>query len=170
MNLPVPTVHLICGPSGAGKTTYARRLCAELGAVHFSIDEWMMTLFSPDAPAVPDWNWITRRVGRAEAQIVAMTNQLGRLTIPSVLDLGFLSRDQRERVAGAVVAAGCAPSLHVLDIDPAERWRRVEARNAEKGETFRLAVTRPMFDFVERLWQPPSPEEMAALNGLAVAT
>lgn len=169
MNPPATTVHLICGPSGAGKTTYARRLCGQLGAVHFSIDDWMMTLFSPDAPAQPDWNWVVDRVGRSEAQIIAMTLQLGRLRVPSVLDLGFLGRDQRARVATALSAAGLSPKLHVFDIDAEERWRRVEARNVEKGETYRLAVSRPMFDFVERLWQRPSSEEMASLDGMTLA-
>src|SRR5689334_16988583 len=43
-------VHLICGSTGAGKTTYARRLADEIGAVVFSIDEWMAALFWMDAP------------------------------------------------------------------------------------------------------------------------
>ena len=94
-----------------------------------------------------------------------MTVQLGRLNIPSVHDLGFLGRDQRERVTGAARAAGLATRLHILDLDREERWRRVAARNAEKGETYRLTVTRPMFDFVDRLWQPPSDDEMAAVGG-----
>ncbi|MBL8572013.1 MAG: hypothetical protein JNK84_23300 [Phreatobacter sp.] len=114
---------------------------------------------------MPDWNWIAERVGRSEAQIVAMAIRLGRLNVSSVLDLGFLGRDQRDRVARGVAGAGLAPRLHVLDVDPGERWRRVEARNARQGETFSLAVTRPMFDFVERLWQRPTPQEMAALDG-----
>lgn len=168
MPLPTPPVHLICGPSGAGKTTYSRKLCDEIGGVHFSIDDWMMTLFAPDAPPTPDWNWVVDRVGRSEAQIVAMTIQLGRLKVPSVHDLGFLGRDQRARVAQAVRAAGLAVRMHVFDIDAGERWRRVEARNAEQGDTYRLAVTRPMFDFVDRLWERPSSEEMAAFDGLLV--
>lgn len=169
MDRAATTVHFICGPVGAGKTTYALKLCEAHGAVHFSIDEWMVTLFSADTPPMPDWNWVVERVGRSEAQIVAMAIRLGRLNVPSVLDLGFLGRDQRDRVARVVTGAGLVPRLHVLDIDPGERWRRVEARNAQRGETYRLAVTRPMFDFIEQLWQRPSPEEMAALDGRMLA-
>lgn len=165
MHRSAPLVHLVCGPSGAGKTTYARRLRDDIGGVHFSIDDWMTTLFAADAPPVPDWNWVVDRVQRNESQIIAMTVQLGRLNIPSVHDLGFLGRDQRVRVAGAARAAGLATRLHILDLDREERWRRVAARNAEKGETYRLTVTRPMFDFVDRLWQPPSDDEMAAVGG-----
>lgn len=39
--------------------------------------------------------------------------------------------------------------LHYLDVPVEERWRRVERRNAERGEIFRLEFTRQMFDFVE---------------------
>ena len=72
-------------------------------------------------------------------------------------------------VAINMLAAGLAVQLHFIDVDVEERWRRVENRNAEKGETFRLAVTRPMFDFIETIWQPPDADEMAALNGRRVA-
>ena len=50
-----------------------------------------------------------------------------------------------------------------------ERWQRVSGRNDAQGETYRVTVTRPMFDFIESSWQPPSPDEMAALGGVRVA-
>jgi predicted kinase len=55
-----------------------------------------------------------------------------------------------------------------LDVPAEERWRRVETRNTRKGETYQLGfdVTREMFDFVERLWEPPTHAEMIAYNGV----
>lgn len=98
--------------------------------------------------------------------MVATALQLGRLGTPSILDLGLQRADQRQRVAAAVMADGLTVHLHFLDVDAAERWRRVEGRNHEQGETFRLTVTRPMFDLIETIWQPPAADEMAALNGV----
>jgi predicted kinase len=161
-------IHLICGSVGAGKTTYALALSNRLGAMHLSIDDWMVTLFSPDMPQPLDWGWITERVARCERQIVAMALQLGRLGVPSILDLGLLRADDRQRVAIQATAAKLTVQLHFVDVDPTERWRRVSMRNIERGETFRLTVTRNMFDFIEKLWQPPTAEEMAALNGIRV--
>jgi predicted kinase len=158
-------IHLVCGSTGAGKSTYSGKLAGQLGALHLSIDDWMVTLFSPDKPERPDWQWIDERATRCERQIVTTALQLGRLGVPSILDLGLQRADQRRRVAAPALAAGLAVHLHVLDIDVAERWRRVEERNAEKGETYRLTVTRPMFDFIDTIWQPPDANEMAALNG-----
>ena len=42
-------VILTCGKLGCGKTTYAKRLCAERGAVLLSADELMLALFGQDA-------------------------------------------------------------------------------------------------------------------------
>lgn len=162
-------IHLVCGSTGAGKTTYAGKLSRQLGAMHLSIDDWMVTLFSPDMPQALDWAWIGERVARCERQIAATALQLGRLRVPSILDLGLLRTDDRRRVAALATGAGLTVHLHFLDIDAAERWRRIEGRNNERGETFRLTVTRAMFDFIETIWQPPTADEMAALNGVRVA-
>ena len=58
--------------------------------------------------------------------------------------------------------------LHHLDVDAEERWLRVQRRNVERGDTYRLEVTREMFDFVETLWEPPMDAEFARLNGIRI--
>ncbi|WP_425069318.1 AAA family ATPase [Reyranella sp.] len=162
-------IHLICGSTGAGKTSYANRLRQQLGALHLSIDDWMVTLFAADRPSQGSWSWIEERALRCERQMLATALQLGRAGLPSILDLGLQRADQRRRVAEQVVSAGIRVRLHFLDVDAGERWRRVEARNEQQGETFRLKVTRPMFDFIETIWQSPTAEEMSALDGVRIA-
>lgn len=162
-------IHLVCGSTGAGKTTYANELRQKLGALHLSIDDWMVTLFAPDTPPQPGWPWIEERVRRCERQIVVTALALARSGVPSVLDLGLQQADQRRRVAERATAAGVGVRLHFLDVDATERWRRVEARNEQQGETYRVKVTRPMFDFIETIWQPPTPEEMSAFDGVRIA-
>jgi predicted kinase len=80
------TLHLICGSTGTGKTTYAMALSEKLGAVHFSIDEWMVNLYGPDAPQPPDWAWISTRVSRCRDLIAAMALQTARRNVPVVLE------------------------------------------------------------------------------------
>jgi hypothetical protein len=72
-------------------------------------------------------------------------------------------------VADALRAGGVSPRLHLLDPGSEERWRRVSARNDMTGETYRVTVTRPMFDFIDSIWQPPTPKEMDALDGIDVS-
>jgi predicted kinase len=156
------TLHLVCGSTGAGKTTYALRLVQELGAVHFSIDDWMVRLFGPDMSLQRGWPWISERVARCESLIMDSALALGRRDVSSILDLAFLRADLRQGVTRQAEAAGLARRLHFLDVPAEERWRRVCARNAAKGETYRVTVTRPMFDFIESMWQAPTADEMAA--------
>jgi predicted kinase len=40
-----PVAHIIIGFIGSGKTTFARKLEKETGAVRFTKDEWMVRVF-----------------------------------------------------------------------------------------------------------------------------
>jgi len=148
---------------GAGKTTHALKLVREGGGVHFSIDDWMVRLFGPDQPTHPHWPWIAERVARCESLIFDQAVEIGRQGVSSILDLAFLRADRRNAIASQATAAGLGVRLHFLDVPAEERWRRVCARNQARGETYRVTVSRPMFDFIESIWQPPTRAEMAAL-------
>jgi predicted kinase len=163
-------IHLVCGSTGAGKTTYANRLSGEAGGVVFSIDQWMTALFWMDSPSPIQVEWSMERVRRCNDQIWTVAAQVAARGTPCILDLGFTRLKERSEITRLARAAGLAVQLHVLDVPVEERWRRVQSRNAEKGETHQLqfAVTREMFDFVETLWEPPDDREMAACDGILV--
>jgi predicted kinase len=165
-----PIIYLICGSTGAGKTTYAIRLSDTVGAVRFSIDEWMARLFWMDTPKPIDVAWARERVKRCYDQIWTTAMQVATRGVSCVLDLGLGQRSERARLADLATAAGLSVELHFLDVPAGERWRRVEARNAEKLGTYQLPfdVTREMFDFVERTWEAPTDAEMVRLNGVMV--
>ena len=162
-------IHLVCGSTGAGKTTYATRLRQQLGGLHLSIDDWMVNLFAADKPAQPSWPWIEERLRRCERQVLTTALELAHAGMPSILDLGLQRIEQRQRVAERASAAGIGVRLYFLDVGAKERWRRVEQRNTQQGKTFRMKVSRPMFDFIETIWQPPTDEEMSAFDGVRIA-
>jgi predicted kinase len=164
--MTTPFWHLICGSTGAGKTSYAAPLAQRLGGVHFSIDDWMARLFWMDSPQPIQFEWTIERVRRCEDQIVQTALALAARGVPAILDLGFSAAEHRARIAAIGRAAGVEAALHLVDVPADERWRRVQVRNAERGETWRLEVTREMFDFMEDRWEPPTDAEMAALNGV----
>jgi len=163
-------IHLICGSTGAGKTTYALRLCRALGAVRFSIDEWMATLFWPDSPQPIQADWAMQRVARCNAQIWDIARQVAGCGTPCVLDLGLGQKASRTDFVALAREAGLSVQLHYLEVSAEERWRRVQRRNAEKGPTYQLDfdITRDMFDFVESIFEPPDEAEMAAADGVRV--
>jgi len=61
-------VILVCGPVGAGKTTYSMALAKEKDAIRFSIDPWMQTLFTKDMKSL-DYEWMLERVERCDQPI-----------------------------------------------------------------------------------------------------
>lgn len=165
----MPTsIHLVTGSTGAGKTTYALALAERERALRFSIDEWMTSLFAADQPEPIQFEWMMDRVNRCEAQMWAMTVQAAARDIPVVIDCGLTREAHRAKWAQLALSAGVPVRLHHLDVDAEERWKRVEGRNRERGPTFRLEVTREMFDFVETLWEPPSDAEVRRLNGIRI--
>ncbi len=158
------TIHLLCGSTGAGKTTLALEMQEIHSAMLFSVDDWMVSLFAPDLKNPMDWNWISERALRCENQMVVIACGLAAIGVSSVLDIGLLRASRRSEVVGAIRANECACHTHYLEVDAAERWRRIQQRNAEKGDTFRLTITREMFEFIETLWEPPTKGELSRLN------
>ncbi len=168
--MPKPMIHLVAGSTGAGKTTFSMKLADEQGALRLSIDEWMTALFGPDQPAQIEFAWMMERVNRCEAVMWTVAADAARRGLSSIIDCGLTRADHRRKWADLAREAGLPVVLHHLDVPVEERWGRVEQRNTEQGETYRLTVTREMFDFVETLWDPPTAEEMAAMNGMRCGT
>jgi predicted kinase len=164
-------IHVICGSTGAGKTTYAVELAGRLHAVRFSIDEWMTSLFWMDSPQPIEASWSLERVDRCYNQIWSTTVQVARCGTPCVLDLGFSQAASRTQFYDRARAADLSVQLHFVDVPKEERWRRVVKRNSGKAGTQQLnfEVSREMFDFVEAMWEPPDMEEMSTHNGVKPA-
>ena len=160
--------HLICGSTGAGKSTYAQALARDLGGLHFAIDRWMVTLFWQDSPQPIEFDWTMTRIDRCEAMIFETAKQAVSIGVPAILDLGFTKAAHRGKFAKLAAEAQVPVVLHVLDVPVETRWARVEGRNAQKGDTFAMEVDRSMFDFVETMWELPDAAEMTALNGRIV--
>src|SRR5690606_18269563 len=62
-------VHLVVGPVGAGKSTFARRLARARAAIYLALDEWMAVLFRPDRPEGDIASWYAERAARCVEQI-----------------------------------------------------------------------------------------------------
>jgi len=156
----VANVHLVIGPVGAGKSTYARQLCEQLGALRFGLDDWMAQLYGPD-PRPPDGvvEWYIERRDRCIEQIWKLALSALALGTPVVLEIGLIRRDERIAFYTRVERAGHPLSIHVLDATRELRRERVQRRNSEMGETFAMIVPPHIFELASDMWQPPELDE-----------
>jgi predicted kinase len=159
------TLHVIFGPCGAGKTTYAHAFARRERAVAFILDDWMARLFGPDIPEPIEYEWMLERVARCEAQIWSAAAAVLATGTSVVLDIGLMRRADRDRVRQIAEGAELPLQWHFVDAPQAVRRARVAGRNTIKGESFAIEVTPALFDFIEGVYEPPEPAE---LNGAVV--
>jgi predicted kinase len=152
---------MICGPVGVGKTTYSIALAQELGAVRFSIDDWLSELFFPDQPDPLTYDWAVARARRCETRILAVSHDILALGRDVIWDMGFMERDQRARVLAAVAGTPYSVRLHALEAPADVRRARVAQRNIDKPEGYVMDVTDEIFDFMENRSGAVSDDEAA---------
>jgi predicted kinase len=152
-------LHLIIGPVGAGKSTFARQLGREHAALALNLDEWMARLFRPDRPDSGVMEWYQERTDRCIEQIWRLA--IGLLAVGSdvVLEIGLIQHSDRQRFYARVDAAGCKLTIFVLDPAREVRRARVQQRNQVQGDTFAMEVPPHIFELASDMWQPPDEEE-----------
>ena len=151
---------IVTGPTGTGKTTYSLSFSEEIGAVRFSIDPWMQTLFSKDMTSL-DYSWMIERVNRCYVQIWQVSEQILKLNGNVVLDLGFTTKEQRAHFSDLAKGLGIASEVHYLNASKETRKKRVEKRNVEKDPSvYSFEVTDFMFNFMEPKYEIPDQQEL----------
>jgi predicted kinase len=152
-------VLLLIGPVGAGKSTYARRVAARESAVFLDLDTWMVRLFGEDPrPAQGVLEWYLQRRERCRAVLWDTARDIADAGGGVVLELGLVTRDEREAAYQAVVAADLDLSVVLVDAPRDARRERVAARN-EEGGAYTQVVPPLFFEKASDAWQPPSEQE-----------
>ena len=149
----MPTAHLIHGYLGAGKTTFAKRLEADLPALRFSHDDWMSRLYGEDPPEA-DFAENHRRVWDLMGTLWPRALALG---MDVVLDLGFWRRAERDRARELARAAGAEVHLYSLGCSDEVAWARIEARNRDLDGS--LLITRDTFEVLKARFEPLGSDE-----------
>ncbi len=132
----MPKVTLLCGPAGAGKTTYARKL-EQRGAVRLSMDE-----------AVWDDGWRQDEPPqeRLDELYAGLRQTFDRALAGGsdvVVDLSLADRSVRDEWRRLAGAAGVSAELLVFTAPFEVLWQRVKRRNDEEhANAVRLTESR----------------------------
>ena len=113
----MPTLHLLCGFIGAGKTTFAKKLERDIPAVRFSPDEWMVKLYGHN-PRAQDFQDYYDRVVNLIWQTTLHLLDLG---LDVVLDFGFWSRASRDAARARATAARVPYKLYFVECSNVQR-------------------------------------------------
>lgn len=146
---------LTCGLPGSGKTTLARRLAEQRGALRLTQDEWLWAL------GASPWDDDVR--DKVDLQLWRLAQDALRLGVSVVLDFGLWARSERDEMRAAARALGVGVELHYLDVPVDEMWRRIDARNAHPPWDAR-PITRGHLDRWISLFRAPDAAELALFD------
>jgi predicted kinase len=150
----MPILHIIEGPVGAGKTTYANQLGRDLGTPPLVLDAWMTNLFQADRPEVGLWPWYAERKARCFSQILDLACRALNHGNDAIVELGLIRAEDRDRLYTNLDSEDRQFLVHVLEAPRDERKRRVEKRNVDQGETFAMHVSDEVFEIASDMWEP----------------
>src|SRR5690242_8927247 len=149
-----PLAHIVIGFIGAGKTTFARKLEQETGAVRFTKDEWMVRLFGNTPPKDKFEEYDNRMASLA----TDMALKCLQADIDVIIDEGFWAREQREEIRGRVVNVGAVPKFYYIDV-PFAIMKARTLKRSENPPVDSYSIDEKSFNHYWQFFQPPSKDE-----------
>jgi predicted kinase len=147
-------VYIICGFIGAGKTTFAKKLEKETGAVRITKDEWSIGLIrnDPTIDGYEQWDTKIIEVSRGVAF------QLAEKGVDVIMDEGFWAKEERDQLRNKIQSLGAIPVLYYVNTPIAIMRERTLGRNNNFSKDS-FHISGEMFDSYLKNWQPPSDDE-----------
>ena len=128
-----PTLFMIHGFLGTGKTTYAKQLAADTGAIYLSTDEWVVRIHGDNPPK----ERFAETVANVRLLLKDIIKELLKRGIDVVFDDGFWERPYRDEIRTEALQLRASVQLMSVTCSEAESRRRVLQRNASlDGATF----------------------------------
>ncbi|WP_233237188.1 ATP-binding protein [Bordetella sp. LUAb4] len=148
------TLHLVSGKIASGKSTLAARLAQTQRTVLISEDVWLSRLFPGEIQSVNDY---IRCAAHIKAVLAEHVEDMLRAGVSVVLDLPFNTTSSRAWALAIATRAGCAHSLHYLDVADDVCKARLRRRN-ELGE-HPFQTSDAQFDHITRFFIAPESAE-----------
>src|SRR5437764_613569 len=149
-----PVAHIVIGFIGSGKTTFARKLESETGAVRFTKDEWMVRLFG-NTPPKDKFEEYDNRMASLAADMALACLKAG---IDVIIDEGFWVREQRDEIREKVKKVGATPKVYYLKV-PLEVMKARTLKRSEYPPIDSFTIDEESYDHYWKFFQPPDGDE-----------
>jgi predicted kinase len=156
-----PIAYVICGFIGAGKTTFARKLEKETGAIRITKDEWIVKIFGNDITSDKNFARYDKNTTELAKDIAFKILRAGNDVI---IDEGFWAISQRNEIKERIIQAGAKWVLYYVEADLDEMRLRVVNRSQDPGNDS-FEISEEMFDGYVKYWEPPTTDEGFILAG-----
>ena len=156
-----PLLITFCGLPGAGKTTMAKQLERETGAVRLNTDEWMAAIGADFFDGALH--------EKLQARLYKHGLELLERGQSIIVEDGHWSREERDRHRADAKRLGAIVVLHYFDLSLDELWRRLEERNAA-AEYGTAPMTREQLEEYWPMFQRPDDAELALFDQCVVYT
>jgi predicted kinase len=147
-------VYLICGFIGAGKTTFAKKLEKETGAVRITKDEWSIRLIGND-PTIDGYAEWDQKIIELSRDFAFHLAEKG---IDVIMDEGFWGKEEREELKRRIRVTGAKAVMYYVDT-PIETIRERVAKRNDNLTKVSFKISREMLDNYLINWQPPGEDE-----------
>lgn len=151
----LPIAYVICGFIGAGKTTFARKLEKEIGAVRITKDEWMIKIFG---------NKITsdKNFELYDHNIIELARNISFKILKSggdvIIDEGFWVKSQRDDIKKKIISVGAKPIFYYVEC-PIKKMKERVLNRSKYPPIDSFKINEEMFDTYLKYWEPPTVEE-----------
>jgi predicted kinase len=158
----VATLHLISGLPCSGKTTYSRRLRAEVGGVLFSLDRWLITAYDRYSIADIGHDEHVRRVLATRELIWDASAEFLNRDIDVILDDGLFWRENRIDLIARAKGIGAAATIHFVNTPLELIVPRLIERNANLPR-YNFNIEPELLENFVSLFETPTADEGAEL-------
>ncbi len=150
-----PTLYLMCGLPGAGKTTRARELEAAGKGILLNADSWVCQLYPDDAEAAARDD----RKRHVEQLQWELTERLLSYGLSIILDWGVWTRAEREYLRQRARELGATVRTVYIDVSVETLQERIAQRNRDLPPgTFHVSAEE--LDAWAAFFEPPTHEEL----------